>query len=80
MCNMRNAAVTALSHSTGFINLKYITEHVFGPKKSFSRTRDKMEALGCSGCLRLVVIKADVQTRDGRRFVVAHQCVAPDVT
>lgn len=70
MCNMRNAAVTALSHSTGFINLKYLTEHVFGQKKSFSRMRDKMEVPGSSGHLRLVVIKAEVQMRDGKCFVV----------
>lgn len=60
MCNMRNGAAKAASHSAGFIHLKDVTELIFWIIKSFSRKENKMEA---RGCLTFVGIQ-QVQMRD----------------
>lgn len=65
---MRNAAVTAVSHSAGFIHFKHITEYLFGQRKVLTEKETKWWLWGR---LRLVVInQQEDQTRDVEHFVV----------
>lgn len=76
MCNMRNGAAKAASHSVWFIHLKYITELVFGQERVLAEKETKWRL---RGYLKVVVIQPTRRSDEGCLRDV-YQSAAPDVT